>query len=109
MNLNKRVPEIDGLRVDEAHKGGGNIFKTLLSPAAAVTKMVTKETKNILGIKPPPGPSQAELDAQAAQQEELASLKKKEDARIAAMGRARRGRASLISGTETGMKQTLGQ
>jgi hypothetical protein len=45
---------------------------------------------------------------QVAQSKELADLKLKEDARVAAMGRSRRGRASLLSAEETGMKKTLG-
>ena len=77
---NKRVPLIDGLRIDEAHKGG----------------------------KGASGPSKAQLDAEAAQTIELKNLQLKEDARAAAMGRSRRGRASLLSGEETGMKETLG-
>jgi len=38
----------------------------------------------------------------------LDRLTKKEDAMKAAAGRKRRGRASLISGEETGVKTTLG-
>jgi hypothetical protein len=75
---NKRVPLIDGLRIDEAHKGKGAS-----------------------------GPS-AQIEAEAAQTKELADLQLKEDARAAAMGRSRRGRASLLSGEETGIKETLG-
>ena len=77
----KKVPMIDGLRVDEAHKGGGKGARS---------------------------PSKAQLDAEAAQTKELENLQLKEDARAAAMGRSRRGRASLLSGEETGMKETLG-
>ena len=76
---NKRVPLIDGLRIDEAHKGKGAS-----------------------------SPSKAQIEAEEAQSKELADLKLKEDARAAAMGRSRRGRASLLSGEETGMKETLG-
>lgn len=76
-----KVPMIDGLRIDEAHKGGGKGSK---------------------------GPSAAEIAAQKAQEKELADLQAKEDARSKAMLRARQGRASLLSGEETGMKQTLG-
>jgi hypothetical protein len=76
---NKRVPLIDGLRIDEAHKGKGAS-----------------------------GPSAAQIEAEAAQTIELKNLQLKEDARAAAMGRSRRGRASLLSGEETGMKETLG-
>jgi len=48
--------------------------------------------------------------AQAAQRQtdELAKLKSEEDQRTAAAGRKRRGRASLISGDETGISNTLG-
>lgn len=82
---NKRIPEIDGLRVDEAHKGG----------------------------KGAPKPTAAQLEAEAAQAKELADLEAKEQARIEAMGRRRRGRASLLGGSELGqatedLKQTLG-
>ena len=79
--LKNKVPTIDGLRVDEAHKGGGKGSK---------------------------GPSKAEIEAQKAQEKELADLQAKEDARIKAMERRKRGRASLLSGEETGMKTSLG-
>ena len=76
----KNVPMINGMRIDEAHKGGGA-----------------------------PGPSAAQLEAEAAQKNELADLKAKETSRVDAMGRKRRGRASLITGDETGdKKQNLG-
>lgn len=55
--------------------------------------------------------SQAEKDAEAAQAKELADLEAKEEARVEAMSRKRRGRGSLISGDETGdtgLKKTLG-
>jgi len=77
-----KVPMIDGLRIDEAHFGG------------------SKQK----------GPSEAELQAQEAQKKELADLTVKEDARVKAMGRKKRGRASLITGEETGnkLKENLG-
>ena len=74
----KRVPTIDGLRVDEAHKGGAK------------------------------GPSKAQIAAEKAQAKELADLTAKEEARTKAMARRRRGRASLLTGDETGAKQSLG-
>ena len=59
-----------------------------------------------------PSKSQAQIDAENAQAKELADLQAKEDARIAAMGRKRRGRASLLSGSEmgdeNGLKTNLG-
>jgi hypothetical protein len=70
------------LNLDKAFKGGG-------APAA-------------------PAKSQAQIDAEKAQEQELADLKAKEESRTAAMARKRRGRASLLTGDETGMKQTLG-
>lgn len=85
--LNKKIPIIDGLRIDEAHKGGG---------------------------KGDPSKSQAQIEAEQAQAQELATLQKKEQSRVEALGRSRRGRASLLSGTETGsfvnnmLKQSLG-
>jgi len=54
------------------------------------------------------GPSEAEIRAQKAQEQELSSLQAKEDSRMAAMNRKKRGRASLISGTEEGTTSTLG-
>ena len=51
--------------------------------------------------------SQAQIDAENAQQAELKDLQAQEDARTAAMARKKRGRASLISGSETG-NSTLG-
>ena len=73
---------IDGLVIDEAHKGGGK--------GSA------------------PAPSKAQVEAEEAQKKELADLTAKEEARTAAMGRKRRGRASLLTGTEEGMKESLG-
>ena len=59
-----------------------------------------------------PSKSQAQIDAEKAQAEELATLKKQEESRVAAMNRKKRGRASLISGSETGenqLKSKLGE
>ncbi len=53
-------------------------------------------------------PTEAQKKAEIAQEKELADLQAKEDSRTAAVGRKRRGRASLISGTEEGLKKTLG-
>ncbi len=53
------------------------------------------------------GPSKSQIRAEEQQKKELADLQAKEDARVDAMGRKKRGRASLISGEETG-KATLG-
>lgn len=56
-------------------------------------------------------PSAAEIAAEEAQAKELADLQAQEDARTAAMSRSRRGRASLLSGTELGdeeLSDTLG-
>jgi len=53
--------------------------------------------------------TQAQVDAEKRQSEEAAKLKNQEEKRIAAAGRKRQGRASLISGAETGVKSdTLG-
>jgi len=79
--MENRVPMIDGLRIDEAHKGGKGGSS---------------------------GQSAAQRRLEAAQIKELADLEKKEDSRVAAMSRRRRGRASLISGDEAGLKKTLG-
>ena len=54
------------------------------------------------------GQTKAQKEAQEAQDKELADLTAKEEARTAAVGRKRRGRASLISGTEEGLKKNLG-
>ncbi len=54
------------------------------------------------------GPSKAQIAAEEAQKKELADLQAKEDSRKDAMARGRRGRASLISGEETGLKDNLG-
>jgi len=60
----------------------------------------------------PKGPSKAERAAKAAadkrQADELAKLTREEDQRTAAASRKKRGRASLISGEETGLSDTLG-
>ena len=55
-----------------------------------------------------PAPSPAQVKAEKAQTKELERLTKKEDSMKAAMKRRRRGRASLISGDERGIKSTLG-
>lgn len=60
-----------------------------------------------------PKKTEAELEAEKAQQEELNKLKAQEESRTAAMSRSRRGRASLLSGSETGansedLSNTLG-
>ena len=55
-----------------------------------------------------PEKSEAQVKAEQAQVAELDRLTKKEDAMKAAASRRRRGRASLISGEETGIKTTLG-
>lgn len=67
------------------------------------------------GSVAPAPPTAAAVKADEAQIKELEDLQKKEDARTDAMKRKRRGRASLISGSETGlqtpvtgMKDTLG-
>ena len=75
----KNVPEIDGLRIDFAHKGGGG------------------------------GQSAAAAELEKAQAEELAQLKVKEEARVAALQRGRRGRSLLISSGEEGLNKKLGQ
>jgi len=49
-----------------------------------------------------------DLMAADAQAKELKSLQDKEDSRKSALGRKRKGRASLISGTDTGLKKNLG-
>lgn len=72
-----KVPEINGLRIDFAHKGGG-------------------------------GQSAASAELEAAQTKELADLKEKEEARVSALQRGRRGRSLLISGGEEGLKTKLG-
>lgn len=55
-----------------------------------------------------PAKSQAQIDAETAQAEELTRLKEKETSMKAAMSRRRRGRASLISNDERGVRSTLG-
>lgn len=55
-----------------------------------------------------PAKSQAQIEAEEAQARELKDLQAKEDARVKAMQRKRAGRASLLSGEETGMKESLG-
>ena len=55
-----------------------------------------------------PAPSAAQVKAEKSQAAELDRLTKKEDSMKAAMKRRRRGRASLISGDEGGIKSTLG-
>ena len=73
-----KIPKINGLRIDFAHKGGG-------------------------------GQSAASKELEAAQTKELEDLKVKEEARVAALQRGRRGRSLLISGGEEGLNKKLGQ
>jgi len=54
------------------------------------------------------GQSAAQAELEKAQTEELATLKQKEESRVAGMNRARRGRSLLISGGEEGLKTKLG-
>jgi hypothetical protein len=56
----------------------------------------------------PPAKSEEQLKAEKAQSAELDRLAAKEESQKMAMARRRRGRASLISGEETGVKTTLG-
>ena len=62
----------------------------------------------IFGGSKPKGPTAAQLQAEQAQASELTKLKGQEDQRTAAAARKKRGRASLISGAETGLSDTLG-
>ena len=55
-----------------------------------------------------PAPTPYQVKAEKRQSAELDRLTKKEDSMKAAMKRKRRGRASLISGDERGIKNTLG-
>ena len=54
------------------------------------------------------GPTDAQKRAEARREEEIAELGRQEDKRKAAAMRKRRGRASLISGSEQGIQETLG-
>ena len=55
-----------------------------------------------------PAKSDYQVKAEEHQSAELDRLTKKEDSMRSAMKRRRRGRASLISGDERGIKNTLG-
>lgn len=63
---------------------------------------------SIFGGGKPKGPSAAQVAAEKRQADELIKLKKQEDSRIKAASRKKQGRASLISGEETGLSDTLG-
>ena len=54
------------------------------------------------------GETTAQKRAGLVQQEEIKRLKKIEAQKVSAASRKRSGRASLISGSETGLKDTLG-
>ena len=54
------------------------------------------------------GETPAQKRATVRQEEELKRLKGIEAKKVAAAGRRQSGRASLISGSETGLKDTLG-
>lgn len=55
-----------------------------------------------------PEKSADQIAAEKFQADEIKRLKKEESQRKAALSRAQGGRASLISGSETGIKDTLG-
>lgn len=55
-----------------------------------------------------PEKSEDQKTAERLQAEELKRLKKEEGSRKAALVRGQGGRASLISGSESGLKDTLG-
>ena len=55
-----------------------------------------------------PSKSAEQVEAEKFQADEIKRLKAEEDQRKAALTRGQRGRASLISGAETGIKETLG-
>lgn len=64
-----------------------------------------------MGSRSAPGPTPAQQRAEKRKEEELALLESQETQRKRALGRKRRGRASLISGAETGIQDrsdTLG-
>jgi hypothetical protein len=52
-----------------------------------------------------PGPTEAQVKAEKRKEEELALLEAQEAQRKRALGRRRRGRASLISGLSTGIQE----
>jgi hypothetical protein len=54
-----------------------------------------------------PGPSAAQQRAEERKEKELALLETQEAQRKRALGRRRRGRASLISGAATGIQEGL--
>lgn len=108
----KNVPTIDGMRIDEAHKGGGSLLKKVTDVAMSpIKKLAIDPIKKGMAygqemlMGPMPGAGGAGGDS--AQDAELDSLKKKEAARVAAMGRKKQGRASLLSGNETGQFKNL--
>ena len=55
-----------------------------------------------------PEKSAEQIESEKFQADEIKRLKAEEDQRKAALTRGQRGRASLISGAETGIKETLG-
>lgn len=63
---------------------------------------------NLFSSPKAPAKSEAQIKAEKSQAEELDRLTKKEDSMKAAMKRRRRGRGSLISGDERGVRSTLG-
>jgi hypothetical protein len=63
---------------------------------------------DIFGGSKAPAKSEYQVKAEANQSAELDRLTKKEDSMKAAMKRRRRGRGTLISGNENGIKNTLG-
>ena len=55
----------------------------------------------------PSGPTEAQHRAEARKEEELALLESQESQRKRALGRRKRGRASLISGAATGIQEEI--
>ena len=55
-----------------------------------------------------PGKSAEQIESEKHQASEIRRLKNEEKSRLAAATRSRTGRRSLISGSEAGLKDTLG-
>ena len=58
-----------------------------------------------MGSKSAPGPSAAQKRAEQRKEAEIVELDRQEKKRVAAAGRRRRGRSSLISGATTGLRE----
>lgn len=99
MIAGKRVPEINGLRVDEAHKGGGIDSMAIMAANIRAAQMI--QAANIAAAEQ--NRLRAEKEALLAKQEQkIETAQKKQDA-VVAERKERIQNKELLTGTEVGI------